>query len=262
MNLTAPLLLLLPTLGLVFNDLMLTVDQVVQHSAWKSIRVSICGSTQFELIDQVIQLLSKYDLPITVSSGYNSTSIQDSLEVIFGDDIDAKALNRNRVNQKIYFLNSKALLVEKQNVIRGNILILLWRTGEMFCRNPLMRNQWLQSPSICLYKSRSYNQRMVTVFVRPNVYSPMEKDSTGTFHLTGFYGLILNDLQRHLNVTFKFIVPQSRLAQIDEQSPKGHWQPVTKQFQGVSMGKFNKTLFAAPVPGDNVLVESSDLHCN
>lgn len=238
-------LLFLPILSLLRPEMEYIVQRVINHQDWKIIRVSLCHSTQTALINEVIQFLASHYIPVAVTNGPppldSSSTYSDSLQMIFSNEIQLMPLEKNMSNQRIYFLDHKSSFVEKRHEVKGKILILFWRTGQKLCRNPLSDGQWVKDLQNCFWATqKNQNHRPVRVFVKVDANSQVEKNNRGLYHLTGFQGIVLNELMKYLNVSFKYIIPRS--TRITQSSPFRKWKTFIEPFKGAHMGYKNGTL--------------------
>lgn len=241
MNLTLPLLAL--PLTLVYNELSFFMSKMVERSAdYRVIKVKIIHCSQDELLDPVIRLMSSYEIPVVVSTGLEDIdAYPDALEVIFSDEFDVETVMANQSSYRIYLLHSKGEFEKAIDRVKGWVLIFVWSTGEVYCRNPLF-GYWVNSFSLCKWATaRNYNQRRVTVYAPTDKFSHVETRESGSHILAGLKGLILYELKKHLNVTFLYVL-QNEFSNLT-QSPLREYQTFIKPLRGVYMGRINDGVY-------------------
>lgn len=230
-------------LTLIWTELLLILNSEVAKTAdYQVIKVKFINSSQNELMDQVVRVMSGYDIPVVISTELEEIEpYTNALEVIFGDEFVFDVVRANQSNYRVYLLHTKGEFIKAMEMVKGWVLILVWNKGEVYCKNPLI-GHWVHSFLLCEWPTkRNYNQRRVTVYVPTDKFSHVEQQESGVYILAGFKGILLYELKKYLNVTFQYVI-QREFSNIAK-SPLRQHQTFIKPLRGVYMGRINERVY-------------------
>lgn len=243
MNLSAPFILL-PMLTLVYDHLQYALQNYVQLNQWKLMKVKIINCSHVELPEQVLELLFSYNIPLTIATKMEDDYYPESTEVIIGDEFNRHVLRGNKSNQRIYLMHSKEKLLQSQ--IRGTILILIWSSNEVYCRNSLLADVCVENKiELCLSGKMLVNQnpRKIPVYVKTDLLSFPVIEESDSYALTGLLGMLLHEIKDYLNASFVYTLSSGFITY--RENPFRKWPLYIKALAGVTMGRYNESLFIA-----------------
>lgn len=243
MNLTVSLLLL-PSLGLFYKDLLYVLDNLKVHKNWKMTRVKLIDCSNYEMIDKVIRLITTHDIPVTISTSIDNHTEYPAevMDFILTDELTVDMVRINYTSPRIYLSHSTGTFSPSFRDIYGRVLILLWGTGEVYCRNPLVADGWFEGiVTQCQWGTRrNTNPRRISVFLQEDMSSHVVQNRRGNFILAGFKGLLLSEMKQYLNVRVRYVLPRGFGEKTH--SPFRRFQIFIKPLRGVNLGNVNTTL--------------------
>lgn len=241
MNITVVDPILLPHTGVVYLKLISLLQSIALEPTWTTVNVKVINCTQPALRDEIIRSFAQHLIPISITNHLEQPRYPKCKEFIIGDEFNLDAIKGNRSSPRVYFVSSKVELRHSIAEVRGKVLIILWRTGEMLCKNALVTSTWLDANDAECHSEtrRNSNPRTVTVYVEPDMYSFAEEHE-GVLYLTGFKAMLLYELEKYLNVKFKYSMSSN--STIVTTSAFRRWQTFIKPLRGVTLGRVNDSL--------------------
>lgn len=240
MNLTVPLFVL-AGLTVVYKKLLIVIDDFKEQNTWEVIKILNINCTNKDFVDQTIQLMARFEIPVTVSSNLENHMHPDALQIILSDDFAADVVKVNSTFPRILMLHSTSELNLSRPELRGRLFIILLKTQKVFCRNPLFAGMWVapEIPKCLSLTHRNTNPRRISVFVQTDMQNKAERQPSGIYVLTGLKGLILYEMKRYLNVKLSFVL---RNVEPRNHTTPRKWQTFIRPIRGVPLGRINDTL--------------------
>lgn len=205
--------------------------------------------TDYGLLDQLIQLMASFDIPVTITTHLDDTLEypDNNLELILSDEFHTDVVVPHKYNPRIFLFLSKGTFSPSMDHINGRVLFLFQNTQEIFCKNPLVGSHWIEGNiRQCQWNTRrNTNPRRISVFLETDIYTHVERKKNGHFIMVGFKGALMAELRRYLNVNLKYVLPKDVLVHNHNPIKSG-----MKPLRGMSMGRMNTTLVVAQ--DDNV----------